>query len=384
MVRPHARPSRHVRWLVVAGVWLALGVANGAIYAVSFIAAGLPVPWSRGVFGELAYALAWLPLSSPIAAWLDRVPLAGSRRRGVALALHAVAGFAVSVLHLAAMVALAFVWSALVGDPFYFDSLRGAFGRPAVAASTAVVNLMVYWAMVALWFGFAYYELYRSRDWHALRLERELMEAQREVLTGQLQPHFLFNTLHTVSALTKADPDQAQHVVARLGEVLRYVLEMSKRPLVTLHEELTLVRNYVAIEKARFRDRLQLTLDVEPAVEGLLVPPLALQLLVENAIRHGLGTTVKRLEVVVTGRGEAGSLVLCVEDDCPSSAAGERSPGLGLGLRNVESRLRGLFPGRHELSAGERTGGGFRIELRIPAEPASDTTSVAPVTNAVP
>jgi len=140
-------------------------------------------------------------------------------------------------------------------------------------------NLLVY-AMVA--------GLYHA--WRAARLETQLVQARLDALVGQLQPHFLFNTLHTISAFVLEDPKQANRMITRLSELLRQSFNRERGPLVTLEEELELLDHYVAIQEARFGDRLRVTFRVDPRVAAAVIPTLLLQPLVENAIRHGVVT----------------------------------------------------------------------------------------------
>jgi len=137
-------------------------------------------------------------------------------------------------------------------------------------------NVLVY-AMVA--------GLYHA--WRATRLEMQLVQARLDALVGQLQPHFLFNTLHTISALVLEDPKQANRMITRLSELLRHSFNRERGPLVTLEEELELLDHYVAIQEARFGERLRVTFRVDPRAAAAVIPTLLLQPLVENAIRHG-------------------------------------------------------------------------------------------------
>src|SRR5256884_8352645 len=133
--------------------------------------------------------------------------------------------------------------------------------------------------------------------WRAERLEMQLGQARLDALVGQLQPHFLFNTLHTISAFVLEDPKQANRMIARLSELLRQSFNSERGPLVTLEEELELLDHYVAIQEARFGDRLRVTFPVDPQASAAMVPTPLLQPLVENAIRHGAGPNGAGVEV---------------------------------------------------------------------------------------
>jgi LytS/YehU family sensor histidine kinase len=219
-------------------------------------------------------------------------------------------------------------------------------------------NLLVY-AMLA---GFYH-------AWRASRLETQLVQARLDALVGQLQPHFLFNTLHTISAFVLEDPKQANRMITRLSELLRQSFNHERGPLVTLEEELELLDHYVAIQEARFGDRLRVTFRVDPSAGSAVVPTLLLQPLVENAIRHGAVPNggVAEVEIAATRAGDR--LHLEVRDNGPGLAAanGNGGSGWGLGLTNTRARLSELYGASHRFdlmdAAPPATGAVATIEI---------------------
>ena len=211
-------------------------------------------------------------------------------------------------------------------------------------------NLLVY-AMVA--------GLYHA--WRAARLEMQLVQARLDALVGQLQPHFLFNTLHTISAFVLEDPKQANRMITRLSELLRQSFNRERGPLVTLEEELELLDHYVAIQEARFGDRLRVTFRVDPRAASAAVPTLLLQPLVENAIRHGVVPSGNVAEISIAAVREGERLHLEVRDNGPGLNGS--SGGGGLGLANTRARLQELYgPGhRFELTNAPAPGGALAV-----------------------
>src|SRR4051812_43957320 len=222
-------------------------------------------------------------------------------------------------------------------------------------------NVLVY-AMVA--------GLYHA--WRAQRLEMQLVQARLDALVGQLQPHFLFNTLHTISAFVLEDPKQANRMITRLSELLRQSFNRERGPLVTLEEELELLDHYVAIQEARFGDRLRVTFRVDPRAAAAVVPTLLLQPLVENAIRHGVVPNGSVAEVEIAATREGDRLHLAVRDNGPGLTLDRNSGGNGgggLGIANTRARLLELYGPSHrfELTNAPPPGlGGALAVIDIP------------------
>lgn len=199
-------------------------------------------------------------------------------------------------------------------------------------------NLLVY-AMVA--------GLYHA--WRAARLEMQLVQARLDALVGQLQPHFLFNTLHTISAFVLEDPKQANRMITRLSELLRQSFNPERGPLVTLEQELELLDHYVAIQEARFGDRLRVTFRVDPRAASAVVPTLLLQPLVENAIRHGVAPNGNVAEIEISATREGDRLHLTVRDNGPGLTPEHRHANEGVGIANTRARLLELYGASYRL-----------------------------------
>jgi two-component system LytT family sensor kinase len=176
--------------------------------------------------------------------------------------------------------------------------------------------------------------------------EHELREltarAQMRALQAQINPHFLFNTLNVLANLIHSNPAKAESVTEGLAEVFRYALESTRLEWVTLDQELRLVEAYLRIEKARFDDRLDFRFDVEPNAKSIRLPPMILQPLVENAVRHGIGPKVEGGRVDVIARSDNGTLTLCVADTGIGFGRNGKG-GTGIGLANIRERLAHVY-----------------------------------------
>ena len=228
-------------------------------------------------------------------------------------------------------------------------------------------EMMTYWAVVGLSHALDFYRDSQEQRVAAAQLGTRLAEARLQSLQKQLHPHFLFNTLHTISALMHRDTEAADAMLARLSDLLRLSLERIATQQVTLKEEVDFLQKYLEIERTRFGDRLVVRIDVEPETLDASVPNLLLQPIVENAIRHGIAQKVGGglLEIRATREGD--ELCLLVRDTGPGLSAQKLTAlNTGVGLTNTRSRLEELFPDRHRFEFHEPPEGGLAVEIGIP------------------
>jgi signal transduction histidine kinase len=233
-------------------------------------------------------------------------------------------------------------------------SLRGNFG------------FAMYLILMAGAHALAYYRRAQDRDRDALALTAHLNQARLDALRLQLQPHFLFNTLHAISTLVHRDPDAADELISDLGGLLRASLE-NKDHEVPLAREIELLDRYLAIEQTRLGDRLRIVRDIDSAAATALVPTFLLQPLAENAIRHGLEPRTQPGTLTISARREGDDLHLSVTDDGVGLATPDaRTARQGIGLSNSKERLRALHNGRARLELSSPPTGGARVEVVLP------------------
>jgi len=228
--------------------------------------------------------------------------------------------------------------------------------------------LMTYLFLIGLAWALAYRHESEERALNTSQLETRLVEAQLQALQRQLHPHFLFNTLNTVSGLIRTDPDGADKMIDRLGDLLRMTLHKSGIQEVSLKEELDVLGKYVEIERTRFGNRLTIDMQVQPETLDAQVPSLVLQPLVENAIRHGIAPNARPGRIAVSAERENDELVLQVLDN-GDGLPPERLMALnrGVGLDNTRARLSHLYPDHFEFSFSNLDRG-FCVTIRIPFE----------------
>jgi LytS/YehU family sensor histidine kinase len=226
--------------------------------------------------------------------------------------------------------------------------------------------------VVAAVHGWTYYGRFRERERaaaalavRASRLEAQLARAELDALKMQLHPHFLFNTLHSISALIHADPEGADLMVSRLSDFLRMVLDHAGAQELALRDELAFLERYLEIQRTRYRERLDAAMEIDPETLDARVPNLILQPLVENAIRHAVEPRAAGGRVRVTARRENGTLHLAVRDDGPGLRDAPRS-GNGVGLANTRARLAQLYGGAHAFELRNHPEGGLEVSLALP------------------
>jgi two-component sensor histidine kinase len=325
----------------------------------------VPVP---GIFWTFVFCLAFTNLFGTPAAWvlarigvyLERLP---QGLQWLLMVVHIV-GFTVMG------VALGVLLMGQVGlarpENFWHDYASGLRIGIVVALTVGV--------------GFALWEARREelararREIHERELaeahvRRQLAEARLASLESRLRPHFLFNTLNSIAALIPENPRLAEDTVERLAALLRFTLEAGERRLVPLSVELEVVTAYLEIERARFGARLRLAVDVAERARAAPVPPLAVQTLVENAVKHAVAARPEPTTVRISARVEDAALLVDVEDDGPGFEAAVLPAGHG--LANLRERLSGLFDEGASLEVGRGSAGGARIRLRVPAGEAS-------------
>jgi two-component system, LytTR family, sensor kinase len=281
--------------------------------------------------------------------------------RNLLLHLPAVVSFAAvhQVIHLAVL------WSITPRlrrqFPALIDCYRAYFGFGFY------IDLIIASLIVIAVHALLYYQNFRASELAQSSLKTQLAQAQLRALKMQLHPHFLFNTLHSISSLVLEDPPKANSMIARLGDFLRLTLENSDQQLVSLKEEAEFLRCYLEIEQVRFGDRLTVAFELEPQTLSAQVPHLILQPVVENAIRHAIAPRATRGHINVEAKRLNSSLRLEVRDNGPGIASNSDLPGTeGVGLSNVRARLQQIYGSDFRFELINAGGEGLTVVMEIP------------------
>jgi LytS/YehU family sensor histidine kinase len=283
--------------------------------------------------------------------------------------------------HLLASVPLTFLYFYVV---IAMGTLLGLGAWGVLAHPRSLLNpFALLWSWVVYWviFGaqqtFRYYEHYRASELRLERMERNFSQARLNALRMQLDPHFLFNALNTISSQVERNPRLARTMIEHLGDLLRLSLEARDKQEIPLVEELAFLDHYVAIQKIRFAENLRIEIQVSPEAKYALVPCLIVQPLVENAIRHGISKRASGGTVTVIAQRGPNQLEIRVADDgvgLPPGWTLETSSGMGLSV--TRERVVGLHPdGNSRFSVRPRTGGGTEVEISLPLRFAGEQAS---------
>jgi sensor histidine kinase YesM len=230
-----------------------------------------------------------------------------------------------------------------------------------------MMYLIVYWMVVFGHLGWHYYQRFREREVQTAQLQQELTQARLEALRMQLNPHFLFNTLHAISSLIYDNPKAADRVVARLSELLRLTLDQTKPQEVPLSEEIAFLDSYLEIEQTRFAERLRVEKQISPETQQALVPYLILQPLVENAVRHGIEPREEPGLLKISASRKNGRLELLVQDNGEGVGVKlDLHATKGIGLSNTRSRLQHLYGEDCKFELNPAQGGGLEARVEIP------------------
>ncbi len=372
MLLPREREPAARRWWfwgAFLGVWAALGVFDAGHSGLRDIYRGQPVQWGQFIVFHVALWFAW-GLLSPLAYlfacrfpilrgnWWYRLPLALAGAVLLALCKLVLDYPIVEGLYCPEPGLMPFA-------QFYRMGFASQFHSYVMFAIT----------MLGVVYAWKYFRAHQRREVETWQLQARLAQAQLQVLRMQLHPHFLFNALHAITHLIRTRPDEAERVLARLGDLLRHMLDTAGEQVTTLGQELEFLRAYLDIEQVRFGPRLDVRVDVEPGLLEAPVPPLILQPIVENSIRHGIARCDGSGRIEIRAERVGGMIRLEVWDNGPGlegvSPNGTRKR---IGLANTQARLAHLFGADHRFEIKNETKG-VRATLEFPVPPEAEAAA---------
>jgi sensor histidine kinase YesM len=337
---------------------IVFGFSFSALIYFIYASTGNPVAWKQALSVGLTQWWAWCFLYS-LVFWLTRrFPIERQRWWRGALFYSLI-----SVVIVALKLGLDVVLIRLVYEGEVFKQIP----ERSLLAMMLYFNFLTWGALVGVGHALNFYRQMRERELKASQLEAQLAQAHLQSLKMQLQPHFLFNTLHTIAMLNLKDPKAANRMLSRLSDLLRLSLESVGVQEVTLKQELDFLKQYLEIQQVRFQDRLSVHLEIDPESLDAQVPNLILQPIVENAIRHGVADRETNGRIEIQATRQNGWLDLRVRDNGPGIMAdAQASLKPGVGLQNTRARLEQLFGPAHRFELKNANGGGLEVVIAIP------------------
>lgn len=356
--------KRFVKWLAIGGIWTLFAFFFTSQVFLQYQVLKVPIPVWKVFSWQLFSGYVWFALT-PLILWLaKKFPLeSGKLLRNIPL--HLLFSVLISVFQ---QLIDAFILPQLGYPPgMTFPSYWAAY--QFFLGVNLHLSVGIYWAIVAISLSLNYYRKFREREVTASQLEARLAQTRLQILKFQLQPHFLFNTLNTISELVYKDQESAEQMITNLSDLLRLSLEKLEVQEVSLQQELDFLKKYVEIEQMRFHDRLTIEINVAPETLDAKVPNMILQPLVENAIKHGIAPLSKGGTVKVSSERQNGNLLLSVSDN----GVGLKNTDIseipeGVGLKNTKSRLKHLYGVNHQFEILPLEKGGVTLNLTIPFE----------------
>jgi len=347
----HPILARGGRLALYLGLWL---LVSGLLAALLAGRAGLT--WLQAALVSLPAALVYAFVC--LSAWYvaRSLPI---KTTGTSRILFT--GLVTSLLSSAVWLAITSLWVYLLVNRGWLPvSARGGGHQGLIFG----FGVLLYQLSLAVGYLLVMFEESRDAERRAMQVQVLARDAELRSLRSQLDPHFLFNCLHSISALTTADPPAARRMCLLLGEFLRETLALGSESRITVARELKLVDRFLSVERIRFGDRLDVDLAADAEAEACLVPPLLLQPLVENAVTHGIAHLLERGTIRIAASRTPGRLSIVVENPCDPDRP--RRTGAGVGVSNVRARLQALYGGEAMLKSSEQ-GGIWRMEVSFPA-----------------
>jgi TRAP-type mannitol/chloroaromatic compound transport system permease large subunit len=344
-------------WLVYAVAWLPFA----ASYANYFFR-HLGQPLGQAVMASLTGVVPAALLGMGVVAICDRLQWSG-KHRALFVSTHLVGG----VLYFELWISAVQIFSWL---EHRIESVLPTVRNPSAPSFDAgmITGLMIYATIAAIVYSIQAMERLQAEQARVAQLQNLQTRAELEALRAQLNPHFLFNTLHSLMALVRHNPKLAEDALEKLATLLRYTLMSSSQGSdVTLREEIDFVRDYLRLEQIRLGERLRVEEKLQREALDCMIPPLTLQPLIENSIKHAMATRKKGCLVTINANRHNGVLTLLVSDDGPGTSAAAVAKSAGSGLRIARQRLAARYRTAAAFEINTQPGQGFAIRMEIPA-----------------
>jgi len=364
--------NKWAQWALYYGFWTILAILFATEIKSINDYAGNPISWVSAISTAISYLYIWAVLALFVLALGRIVPLEKSFWRR-SFPVHTIASLIVPSIH-------AIIYFGVEKFADWIKTEDGSVllfreppdGGPWSAFTTLWVDgfasgIIMYWMILLVGQAIRIYKQYQSKQVELSQMEGQLATARLQALKMQLHPHFLFNTLNSISTLIHKNPNAADRMLSRLSDLLRLTLEDVRNDEVDLRQEIDFLERYLEMEQIRFGDRLSVKFDIDPEILDARIPNLILQPLVENAIQHGIAPNAKQGVIQVKGRRENGMMRISIHDNGKELSefdlAGIKE---GVGLSNTRKRLRQIYRDSYQFDIRNGENGGLIASLEIP------------------
>lgn len=347
--------------------WLGYGLFEIVSSFVYYTESGIVFNWNERFVSRLPIYLSWTIFVPFIYSFAlkHRIEKPISLINLLKLTLF---GIFISFLHrITAVVVVEVLQGLLLGMPIDLEEIL--ITKKYFLFAYMFDSYLMYWMIVAVVFTFDYYRKFSENRFIASELQSKLALAELNMLKMQIHPHFLFNTLNTISALVHKSPDDADKMISRLSDLLRTSLDYSGKHFVTLREETEFLDLYLEIQKVRFKERLNVIFNLAPDSLDVFVPAIILQPIVENSIKHVLEKTKDVCEIKITSTLQNDLLALELVDNGPGISDNKNNDKAGVGLNNVKSRLSQIYNTDHTFKINNLKNRGLMVSIEVPIQP---------------
>ena len=374
-----------VVWGVSFAVWGFIGIAATFTFWELYRSTEMPMPFMNTLGLELSQVLTYFPLTPFVFAFATKYPIRRDNWKYRSLQYLA-AGALFSLVHIllrgitpfAIYNSKAHEWNSAIWNSATHSFSIQLLGLKRLYFNNLIDDITgVFVPIVLVAHAISYYFKFQDRELRASQLEAQLAKSHLQSLKSQLQPHFLFNTMHSISALMLTDVRAADRMITRLADLLRMNLESAGTQITTLNRELEFVNCYLEIEQVRFEERLSLNFDIAPETLDAHVPLLLLQPLVDNAVKHGISRMTSGGSIRISSSVHDGDLKLEVRDNGPGFGKQASDRGCGLGLRVTRERLETLYGENQSIELISPPDGGVAVLVTIPFEISLEKTEIA-------
>ena len=361
-------------WIISFCVWLFVSLVGTFTIWRLYASTEMPMKFTTTLWLELSQILTYAPLTPFVYAFAIRWPISRHNWKSRAL-LYLGTGLLFSLAHIILRGITPYAmydsklhdWTSAVWNSHTHSLSVQWLGLRKLFLNNVVDDITgTFVPIILVAHAISYYRQFKDRELRATQLEGQLAKAHLHSLKSQLQPHFLFNTMHSISALMMTDVQAADRMITHLADLLRMNLEFAGTQITTFSRELEFVNCYLEIEQVRFEERLNVVFDIAPETLDAQVPLLLLQPVVDNAVKHGISRMTAGGEIRISSRRQNGDLKLEIKDNGPGFLAANKERGCGVGLKVTRRRLETLYGTNQSVDLTCPPEGGVCATITIP------------------